>query len=300
MKKIILFLLVSSFCYAQNYADLIKINYGETFKNEFENHPSDTRVKTFEAELVLPIPINDSHAILTGIDHATDHLQLYPEGEFTNLYYTTLKLGMASRWNETWGSTIVLLPKMVSDYKNLSGKDFNMGLYATFSMKKRENFSYRFGVYTSSEAFGLYITPILGWYYLSPNERFEMNMSLPINGIMTYDLGPIDVGIDYSGITRTYRVHQDREAVGYVDLSTLRFAALAQKKLFDDSVLLRAKLGYSTNEFEMYALDEKVDIGLPLYYVGDKRTQLNPDIQGSLFFKVEAVYRFHLSKSEKE
>lgn len=298
MKKLLLLLLLSSVVSAQNYVDILKVNYGETFKNEFKDHSSDTDIKSFEAEFTLPIPVNESHAIITGVDYFNDELQLYPNADYTRLHNTTLKLGLASQWNEKWSSTIVLLPKLASDYKDISGKDFYMGALASFAMKKNENLSYRFGAYGSTEAYGLYATPIVGLKYLSPNEKLEMDLSLPIKGLVTYDLDQFTLGFDYFGSSRSFRVHQKDDADQYAELSALRFALFAQKNIWKDNVLLRGKLGYATNEYDLYSLDDKIDAKITTYYLGDHRTQLNPEIQGGIFFKVELIYRFHLPKKE--
>lgn len=295
MRKLFcLFLLFPAMLSAQQYVDILKINYGETFKNKFENSSSHTKVKSFEAELLYPIRLNTSHAIVTGVDHTSDYLQLAAEAHHTRLYNTTLKLGLASQWNETWSSSIILLPKMASDYKDLSSEDFYIGIYATIAKQQTENFKYRFGLYSSSEAFGTFLTPIIGWHYLSPNKRFEMNMNLPINAVMTYNVGEVDLGLDFFGISRSFRVYQKDEKDLYVDLSSLRFSSFVQKEILDNSLLLRAKFGYSTNDYQLYEMGDKLDLRLSAFDFGDNRTQLNADIKGSLFFKFEMIYRFHL------
>lgn len=273
--------------------DILKINYGETFQNKFEGYSHHTRVKSFEAEFTLPIPITESQAIISGIDHSRDQLQLYPQADFSRLYNTTLKLGLASEWSEQWSSSIVLLPKLASDYRNISDRDFFIGIYATFAYKKQENMKWRFGMYASTEAYGVFTTPIFGWQYLSTNERFYMNMSLPISGILTYQFGKITGGIDYFGISRSFNVHQDHQVL-YADLSSLRFSGFLQIGALKESILLRAKLGYSTNRYKMFEEGEKIGLGLSAFNFGDHRQQLNPDILGSMFFKIEAIYRFQL------
>lgn len=295
MKKIFLLLLYFPLvCSGQHHVDILKVNYGETFKNKFEGFNTSTQIKSFEAEFILPIPLTENQAIISGIDHSNDRLQLFPQSEFTQLYNTTLKLGLASIWNEKWSSSIVLLPKIASDYKDFSGKDFYMGIYATFAVQQKENLKYRFGLYASTEAYGVFMTPIFGWHYLSQNEKFEMNMSLPISGIMTYDLGAFSVGMDYFGISRSFRIHQTDEPVLYADLSSLRFAGFMQMNTFKKQILWRAKLGYSTNDYQVYEDGEKINLGLSAFNFGDSRTQLNPNIKGSVFFKLEVIYRFYL------
>lgn len=301
MKKLLpLILLCSYFLSAQEYVDLFRVGYGQTFNNNFKGTDTNTYVKFMDVGFTLPIVINGNHALITGADFSRNNLQLFPEAAFTSLYSTNLKLGLASTWSETWSTTLVLLPKIASDYKNISGNDFYLGGFALLKLKRNENLKYRFGVYASQEAFGLFTTPILGWYYLSPNQRFEMDMSLPITADVSYKMGIATVGMDYFGIGRSYNVHCENGPTLYADLSSLEFAGYLQFNALEESVLLRAKLGYSSNNYEMYAEGEKMDLGISAFSFGDDRTQLNPSLNGGIFLKFEAIYRFHIRETSKE
>ncbi len=288
------------FCNSQNYVDLLRIGYGQTFNNNFENTDSSTQVRSFEADLTFPVKLSDKNVLITGAAFSRNNLQLFPDAEFTSLLSTTLKLGLATTFNEKWSSTLVLLPKLASDYKNISGNDFYIGGFALLKLKKSENLIYRFGAYASTEAFGIFSTPIIGWYYLSPNGRFEMDMSLPISADMNYCLGATTIGIDYFGIGRSFNITENNTPDVYVDLSSLEFASYLQFNALGRSLLLRAKFGYSSNDYEVYASGEKIGFGLSAFSFDDNRTQLNPTIQGGLFLKFEAIYRFQLNKETKE
>ncbi|AFL80966.1 hypothetical protein Aeqsu_1475 [Aequorivita sublithincola DSM 14238] len=301
MKKILLIaFLLPLFVSAQEYVDLLKVNYSETLKNNFQDMDKSTTVKIFNAGLIFPIVLNENQALITGADFNSNNLQLFPEAQFTNLYSTNLKLGLASTWSEKYSTTVVLLPKIASDYKNISDDDFYLGVFALLNMKKNENLKYRFAVYVAKEAFGVYATPIVGWYYLSPNQRFEMDMSLPIAADINYKLGKTNVGIDYYGIGKTFKIHNENTPTLYVDHSSLEFSGYFQYNLLEESVLLRAKAGYSTNKFEVYNEDDKIDFRLSAFSLGDDRTQLNTSINGSIFFRIEAVYRFHIRETNSE
>ncbi|MCG2420132.1 DUF6268 family outer membrane beta-barrel protein [Aequorivita sp. F47161] len=300
MKKLLfLTFLLPLFVSSQEYVDLFRIGYGQTFNNNFEGTNSSTFVKSFEVGLTFPVVLNENHALITGADFSRNNLQLFPEAEFTSLYSTNLKLGMASNWSEKWSSTIILLPKIASDYKNISSDEFYLGGFAVLKFKKNTNLKYRFGIYASQEAFGLFTTPIIGWYYLSPNKRFEMDMSLPISADVSYKLGTTTIGVDYFGIGRSYNVHYENAPSLYADLSSLEFASYLQFNVMEESVLLRAKLGYSSNNYEMYAEGEKMDLGISAFSFGDDRTQLNPSLNGGVFLKFEAIYRFHIKENTK-
>ena len=298
-KHVFFFLFLPCISFSQEYVDIFRIGYGETFNNNFEGGDSATYVKSFEAGLTLPIVLNENHALITGADFSRNNLQLFPGAQYTSLYSTNIKVGLASTLSEKWSSTIVLLPKIASDYKSISGDDFYFGGFALLKFKKNENLKYRFGVYATQEAFGLFTTPILGWYYLSPNKRFEMDMSLPISADVNYKFGITSVGIDYFGIGRSYKIHNENLPTMYADLSSLEFAGYLQFNALAESVLLRAKLGYSSNDYEVYAENDKMDLGISAFSFGDDRTQLNPSLNGGIFLKFEAIYRFHIKQKPK-
>jgi hypothetical protein len=304
-KLLIALLLFPCLAIAQEYVDLFKIGYGETFNNNFEGTTSSTRIKTFEADLIFPVVLNKKNALITGAAFSRNNLQLFPESEFTSLYSTTFKLGLASTYNDKWSSTTVLLPKIASDYNTISGDDFYFGGFAVLKIQKhlpdeqdKKNLIYRFGFYGSSEAYGIFSTPIIGWYYLSPNGKFEMDMSLPIVADVNYTCGSFTYGIDYFGIGRSFNITKENANV-YVDLSSLEFASYLQYNALHKSVLLRAKFGYSSNDFEVYTKGDEIDFGLSAFSFGDDRTQLNPSINGGLYLKFEAIYRFDIT-SEKD
>ncbi len=284
---------------AQEYVDLLKIGYGQTFNNNFEGSDNGTHVSALEFDLTFPVVLNKKNALITGIIFSKNNLQLYPddginENPFFNLYSTTLKIGLSSIFNDRWSTTLVLLPKVASDYQNISSDDLYLGGVALLKLRKRESLIYRFGIYSSAEAYGFYTTPIFGWYYLSPNKRFEMDTSLPISADINYTKGAITYGFDYFGIGRSFNITQEG-ANEYVDLSSLEFASYIQWNAMDKKVLLRAKFGYSSNDYEVYSKADKIDLGLTAFSFGDDRTQLNPTMKGGLFLKFEAVYRFTIT-----
>lgn len=297
MKKIILLVVLLPFSiFAQDYVDLLKIGYGQTFNNDFEGTGESTFVKSFDVDLTVPVVLNKKHAFITGAIYSRNNLQLFPNAETTSLHSTIVKLGLASTYTEKWSSTLVLLPKIASDYVNSSREDFYFGGFALLKYQKNEHLKYRFGFYGSTEAFGFFTTPIVGWYYLSPNSKFEMDVSLPIAADVNYTFGITTLGFDYIGIGRSFRITENDSEV-YADVSSLEFASYLQFNALEKSVLVRAKFGYSSNNYEIYEEGERIDLGLSAFSFGDNRTQLNPTLGGGLFLRFEAIYRFDISES---
>jgi hypothetical protein len=287
---------------AQDYVDILKVGYGDTFNNTFEGSNGSTHVSVLEADLTFPIVLNDNHALITGIIFSKNRLQLYPsengqEVPYTSLYSNTLKLGINSTFNEKWSMTVVLLPKLASDYYSISKNDFFLGGLGVLKMQKRGNIIYRFGIYSSSEAFGFYTTPIIGWYSLSKNKKFEMDMLLPISADINYTQGHFTYGFSYFGIGRSFNLEQDNSNQ-YVQLSSLEFAGYIQFNNLFKNVIIRAKLGYSSDDYEVHNYGDKIGFGFIAFNFDDNRVQLNPKINGSAYLKLELVYRFQIPSND--
>ena len=283
---------------AQEYVDVFKFGYSYSDQAKFKDTNENTPIKAFNAAVTLPIELSSKHVFLTGIDFSSHNLWLSPEyNQSTTLYNTIVKVGLATTFTEKWSTTLVLLPKIASDYKTISGDDFNFGIYALAKLKKSEYFKFRFGLYASTELFGVFATPIFGAYYLSPNKRFEIDASLPITAAVNYHFESVTVGFDYFAIGRSYNISQGTPTIVYVDQRPIEASTYIQFGLAENSILLRAKVGYSSNTNEVYAQGDRLNYRISAFSFGDNRTQLNPDILSSIFFKFEAIYRIHLKKN---
>lgn len=281
---------------AQEYVDVLKISYNNALNASFENSNSSTDIETFKVDFTYPIILNKKNAIITGVDFRSNFLQLFPETEQTNLYSTTLKLGLSTSHSDVWSSTFVLLPKIASNYKKISGNDFYLGGFTLLKYKKNENLKYKIGLYASTEAFGLFTTPIIGVYYLSTNQRFEIDASLPISADANYSFGIATLGINYYAAARSFNVNEENSTPIYVEQSPIEFSSYVQFNALQKRVLLCAKVGYTSNNYEVYANNDDLGFRLSAFSFGDNRVQLNPELNGGMFLQFEAVYRFHIRK----
>ncbi|MEZ7504492.1 DUF6268 family outer membrane beta-barrel protein [Flavobacterium sp. Arc2] len=209
LKKLLsfLFLIAPLLSNAQEYVDLLNISYSKSGDTSFENSAKNTAISIFDSKVTLPIVLNEKTALITGFDFNIKKLQLFPDSNYSELYYTRLKLGFTTQHSDRWTGTYVLLPILASDYKNIGSDDIYMGGIAVWTYKKRKNFNYKFGLYTGNEAFGFYITPLLGIYYISPDSRFEISALLP--GLFDMNFGVSSktrLGIDYKGNSETFKL----------------------------------------------------------------------------------------------
>ncbi len=286
---------------AQDYVDLAKVAYSEGFNADFEDGSGQTRVSNLDVNLTFPLVIDEKNAIITGADYNRTNLGLAAMMPQTNLNSATLKLGWARTWNERWSTTVVFLPKIASDYKDIDSEDFYFGGYGVFKYQQNENLMYRFGAYASQEAFGLNATPIFGIYYTSPNDLWEVDLSLPIVANINYIVSRnLKLGADYIGLGRSYSLTTNGIKATYVQQNSLEFTTYIEKAFLEQNLLIRLKLGVSTNDYELYAIDESIDFGLAAFRFGDDRTQLNQNINTAPFLRIEAIYRLYIDNTSKE
>jgi len=303
MKKYIAFLIfinIPFFSFSQEYIDLFTINYGKTGDTSYKNHSENTTITTFETDFTLPVVLNKKYTVITGGDFSSNTLQLFPDSNYSHLYLTRLKAGINISHAERWSGNYILLPKLSSDYTNISSEDLYIGGVFMLKYKKSPNLSYKFGLYASTEAFGLFICPVIGLYYHSPNSRFEMKMSMPFDADLNYDLSSkTKIGFNYIARGSSFKLTENNIRTNYVQNNSLEFSTYLQQNFFNNSILLLLKMGYTTNSFEVYPIDQKIDFAVSAFKFGDNRTQLNPELASSLFFKIESVYRFDISKNKK-
>src|ERR1017187_5474686 len=112
---------------AQQYVDIFKLIPGSTPINEFKNNTSSARLNSAYAELTLPISINENNTAITGFTSDILQTKLFSGGLTEKFGSFTLKLGDNYLFNEHWSGTIIVLPKIASDFLKVGNEDLQLG-----------------------------------------------------------------------------------------------------------------------------------------------------------------------------
>lgn len=293
---LLLFLLMPMLSNSQQYVDIIDVSYSKSGTTPYLNSDKNTTISIFDSKILLPIVLNEKTALITGFDFNIKNFQLYPDANFNTLYYTRLKLGFTTQHSDRWSGIYAFLPILSSDYKNIGTDDIYLGGIAILTYKKNKNFSYKFGIYTGNEASGLYITPLVGMYYKSPTASLEISALLPGLFDVNFGLSPSSrIGIDYKGNSETFKIHNQNAPLTYTENNSLEFSSYIQNNSLTKNLLLRLKIGAATNKYDLYAVNDKIDLAITPIRIGDNRTKLNTNLTSSAFLKFEAIYRFPIS-----
>ena len=300
-KKILLinFILISTYSFCQNYIEIFKINGNTTPYNSFDTSSSKTKINQLDVDLTVPIKLNDKLSIITGIIYEDIKAKLFEDGEIKRFGSTTIKLGANKKFNDKWAGTLVALPKIASDYLQISNKDFQLGALGLFKYKKNDNLSYKFGLYYNAELFGPFFVPMLGFYYLSPNKKFESNIMMPLQADINYKISSfICIGINFNGQTRSYHLTNVKPEYHSTYISKVSNDFYGYLKFnIKKGLSIQTKFGQSIGRsLKVYDENDKVKFGLPATYIGPKRNQLNTKFANGFIFQLSLSYKVFLDK----
>lgn len=293
--SVLLFSLAITPGIGQNYVELAKFHYSSTDLNYFEQSDSSTRIKELGLDITVPVLINASDAILTGFIYERIETKLFEAGPTETFSVTGVRIGLSKKHSEKWTGTYLLIPKLASDFKAITWKDFQIGGIALMKYTRHENLNYKLGLYFNTELSGPFVAPLLGLYYLSDSKKTEVNLMLPFLADINYKLlARLFVGVNFTGMVRSYHLSElpTNESGGYVVKSTNEFSSYLKLNL-TKSLSLQARIGYSLGRsYRVYDENDKITFGTVLLRFGDDRQQLNTDFSDGFIYQASLAYRF--------
>tara|TARA_R110001592_G_C13139864_1_gene747246 strand:+ start:775 stop:1644 length:870 start_codon:yes stop_codon:yes gene_type:complete len=285
--------------FSQNYVDLAKFSYSatpeNTLKDDTLNLNSKTQLIDFGLDLTAPIVLKNKNVFITGIVY--EQTNLLTDGTNNLIYTINPKLGYKTIHSESFSSTLILLPKLSSDLKNINGKHIQIGGLALFEKIKTNNLKYKFGVYYNQELFGPFVVPLFGFYYKSENQKFEANFTLPVYASLNYKLNSwLNSGLSFNSFLKSFYVGKIQNQ--YLVKTSNEIFALLQVYSKSTHLVLEPQVGYSIDRsYRAYDSSDKVDFGFSAFKFGDDRKQLNRDFKDGLIFKVRLLYRFMIENN---
>lgn len=287
---------------AQEYVDLLKLSYSVSPNNQFDSTDQSTTIHEYSAEALVPIPLKNGNAIITGLVYEQQTLRPGPSvPEPIKLHVINPRLGINWNHNEKWSGQYLVLPQIASDLTEpLAGHDFQMGAIALLSYKKSKDFHYRFGAYYNSALYGPGTFLIAGFYYKSPNEKWTFDFTLPIWADINYKISDSwSVGIRQDDMLRSYYLNDplftnDDEYIVQLTPNTFAYLQLAVAKNY----IFQFKVGHSIGRhYRVFNVGDQIDLGFTGININDDRNQLSTDFENGLIFQFRFHYRFFLKDS---
>lgn len=283
--------------YAQDYVDIVKLVINNSNLGNVENNYVAS-VNNVNFEVYYPKKISEKSILLIGLTAENTNLSFSDNTETSNLTMTRLNVGFKKHFSEKWAGTFVVLPKIASDFDNLASNDFQIGGIALFDYVCKNSNKVKFGLYGSSENFGVILTPLIGFWHRSKNSKFYVNATLPVRMDVNYSLSKnFSLGSDFVSSNKTYSIFQSGSDF-YAQEESIRFATYFCYGLADNAILLKGKVGFDTTDYEIYKSGDKSGVHiLTISLAEDKRNRLNSEFKGALFVGADIIYRFDLRKN---
>ncbi len=300
MKTILVIFLLFTFNFisAQNYVDLAKIGYAVTPFNNYDSLKGiSTQIQEFSTDITLPIVLDSSKSIITGVLFEQISLVNQPANQST-FYTINPKVGININHSNKVSGTYVFLPKISSDLTSgLSQKHFQFGGLGLIQVKTSAQFKYKFGVYYNQELFGPFLVPLLGFYYQSKNKKFEANFTLPISADANHQLVKnVKAGLNFNAFVKSFYAPQFNN--NYLTKTTNELFAYLQFNFPSYRILIEPQVGYSVaRSYRIYNTNDKLDFKVSAFKFGPDQQPLNFDFNDGLIFKVRLVYRFMLENN---
>ncbi|PCJ65927.1 MAG: hypothetical protein COA58_07550 [Bacteroidetes bacterium] len=298
---LVLFITVISVpSFAQNYVDIVKIEYTQTPQNTFDSSIASTDLQKVSVNLTIPIELKNGNAILTGIAYDRVSTKYHPIAYKTPVTAILLKLGMNIKHSDKWSSTFLLLPKVATDHvADLTNRDFQLGALGLAKKKKSEHLTYKFGAYFNGDKFGPFLVPLAGFYY--QKKKWEMDVIVPSYAKINYSLQhKLTAGLNWRATVKSYNLRANKSYSLFTNkylhhLSNEIAAHLGYEPV--KGIIVRGMVGFSLGRsFRVYDNDDKIDFGLSSFRFGDDRAPLNQDFKNGMFYRTELVYRYYLKK----
>lgn len=279
--------------FAQNYIDLLRIDYSVGTGNDFETGPGTSDVKEWVIDATIPIVLSEHSVFLTGFLFENVSVTPYAGQGELSVYTLNLKLGINRVYSDTWSATYFILPKLSSDMKKLSRKNSQIGLVSLFKYSKGTSLNYKFGIYFNTELFGPFIVPLTGIYYQSM--RWETNILIPTTVDISYRVvNSLKVGLRFNGFIKSFNLNDSFNGLQqYLSKSNNEIGGYIG--WVQGRVNLLAMVGHSMGRsYRTYEQGDRLGLAISAIKLGDDRTPLNTDFNNGLVFKISILYRFEL------
>ena len=250
---------------------------------------------------MIAIQLKNKNVFIFGLSINSLLFDNQPKISNNEKYYTTsLQIGYTQNWNEKFSTMLVVVPKISSDFKDISKEDYQIGGLLLFTIKSRENLKYKFGVYYNSEYFGPFIVPLLGIDW-QPNDKVQLFGNLPINLTFAVKLNnKLTTGLYFQAPAGSYRLGEEN-LNAYLQKTTQELSLFFDSYL-TKNIVMTIKGGYTFGRsYRLYSQNDKLNMKLSAFDFGKERNQLNEDFNDGFIFelKLTSVSYTHLTLPTK-
>ncbi|MBL7472211.1 DUF6268 family outer membrane beta-barrel protein [Robertkochia sediminum] len=307
MKRIIALLFVLgavSFAAAQETLDILTVSGHFGTPQPFEpgsTFTGETTERGAMVNLVVPIVLNDKQIWYNSVNY----MQWNVKNDIAmaddivnpiNIHGFILRTGLIQKLSNGNSIQVVFMPRLMSDLKKIDHKHFQFGGTLIYEKIYHEGLKIGYGVLYNQETFGPNVTPLLNLEW-KISERWSVSGLLPISSKIKYQAtDKLQLGMHHFGLVTSYRLGEEAYQNDYIQRSSIDLGCFLRYRIMG-GIHVEGRYGYSFGRsYGQYNQDEKIDLALPLFTLGDDRTQLNENanFRNGAYANVRVVYAINL------
>jgi hypothetical protein len=289
-----LLLLWSPIIWAQSYVDLVKFSYQTTPLNTFDQGTGKTRVSEFSGELMLPLKVGEKTFFVNNLMYEQASVKLFESTDYEGLRSFTLRTGLMVNHSEKLTGTYLFVPRVSSDLNSSFSDGLQLGGLVLFKIAQSPRSNIKLGLFASTEFFSAFVTPLLGYYRLSEDSKWEINGLLPASfGVSRKLSSKFDAGLSFNGQIKGFRLKevQSTGEPGYLARTSNDICASLKMQLIKNMYIqLRAGITLGRS-YRVYDADDRIDFAISFIKFDNTRTQLNTDFANGWIGQVVLFYR---------
>ena len=297
MKKLLIsvFILFISFSgFAQERFQIFHLAGNYNFMQTTADDNDNNYETAIMAQVKIPKVFKNKNVWYTQIDyHYFDVDNEYvttSNFERLQLHGIILKTGYVHRLNESSSLQALVSPRLMTDFNASVSNSMQWGGLLMYEKIKNDNFAWKVGVMYNQDFFGPYVVPVvdLNWKL---TDKLRLSGLIPVYGALYVEPSEnFQAGLHFIGLTTSYKISEPGFENHYVDRRSIDVSLFSKVHLFNN-FYVTARAGYSlTRDYGIFHEDDKMDIGLPLVNIGDDRTRLNNEYEGSPFVHLRVSY----------
>lgn len=292
MKHLLLvILLLPAAARAQGYAEGIALSY-EVLPLHFTATPAETfRADVYRASIIVPLALSadSAHSLLLGAGLETLRFNGSGPGfPVSNVYGLAPVLGYRARLTPLTELTVLALPALNSDLRNVRGEDITYGGVVRGSQRLGPRLALRATLGYRQQFYGPQYIVLLGLDW-QVGEKWRVFGDLPTTFTVSYALGPrFNAGFNLMGLNSSYRLQSENQ---YLQYQQAHYGLFAEGYL-SAHWALRATAAYAgTRKINAYARDEQWPATIDYIGLGTAPTPLSPEVAKGLAFRLALSYR---------
>lgn len=256
------------------------------------------------ASLAAPVKINEKSIWYNSLNYFFFHVgndeDMPPElANPIDVHGIILRTGLYQKFSKDRAFQLFLVPRFMSDFKNINADHFQMGALFLYEKKFRDGLKMSFGFMYNQEFFGPNLVPLvnLDWHI---SERWSVVGLFPIYGKIKYKVNErLTTGLSHFGFVTSFRLGDPDYQGDYMERKSIDETLFARYQL-KGNLYFEGRFGYALGRsYAQYESDQKVDFTLPLIGFGDNRIQKNISFHDGLIASIRFVYSVPIEQNKK-